>query len=769
MSKARSPDSRPWDHQVDTRRAVVPSAQAMNTAKNFLDLHKHQQQQVHLQHQRHQQQLQQQKELAQHTQLQNQSMLIKLINAKDVLPYVLVYLDTRSLLALATVNSKIRREILKPPVPALNALRLFLETRTVTCPMAMFESLKDFISRYRSFRPAHLHFTYSARLNLSSITPSEPIYNSKNDASLVYPSGSPLPSANSQVGIHMHVHGSLTSETAHENDYPSPQQLVPESSRTASSESVRSCSSYCNDLLSTKISIDTTPSPAAGANSSNIHDNSSIDIGKNVDLAPSVVASSSSTGATTAAAAMASSLVPYNNMDTSSSTTNQQEEQQQSCLTTSTVSNGTGSNVNHVDAPNILTPIPVLNTSATPRFKGHGFELSYWQKFALNELFLRSLPFLRTLTIGRTDKPTQFPLDEDAERTSMELATGVCYFLARCFNVMHDMPDTALESVIWMDVTSREVVLLAAMIELRDIVVDERYWRRGYWTWNSPSIAYDSPSSQQLQRRQGQDENGGEGLEHGLQWEGFYYLLYQDEKDNKPLARRILPPAVSASMSASASATMLYSNSGDRRLSSPPATLALGITEDMARIEPALNVDRGSVPLERTNNLVRAGSSPDTRTIARLNGDTVSLDAISLNAVSSSSSQDIGSSWTMANSNGNGVGSSSMHELSQPGRGSSYLAGSLSRQPTLQHYQQSGTAAVPASPDTETDLAVLVYKELRRRVADSAPTLSHASKRLAITNGSYSTSLCRDDQVAVDRKGKAPALQDHFSRLSIHS
>ncbi|KAF9162861.1 hypothetical protein DFQ26_003146, partial [Actinomortierella ambigua] len=309
MAKARSPDSRSWlppatsasvfVDQLDTRRPIIPSAQAMNTAKSYLDLHKHQQQQVHLQHQRHQQQLQQQKETAHHTQLQSQSMLTKLVNAKDVLPYVLVYLDTRSLLALATVNTKVRREILMPPVPALNALTLFLETRTVSCPMAMFESLKDFISKYRSFRPAHLHFTYSARLNLSSITPSEPIYNSKNDASLVYPSGSPLPSANSQVGIHMHAHRPLACDTAHENDYPSP-QLMPESSRTASSESVRSCSSFCNDLLSTKIGIDTTS--AVGANSSSTHDNndmsisSSIEIGKNADLTPSVVASSSSIG-----------------------------------------------------------------------------------------------------------------------------------------------------------------------------------------------------------------------------------------------------------------------------------------------------------------------------------------------------------------------------------------------------------------------------------------------------------------------------------------
>ncbi|KAF9151666.1 hypothetical protein DFQ26_001174 [Actinomortierella ambigua] len=469
-------------------------------------------------------------------------------------------------------------------------------------------------------------------------------------------------------------------------------------------------------------------------------------------------------------------------MDIPAYTSNQQEQQQQQrCSTTPIVSNGTGSHVNHVDVPNILTPdtIPVHTTSATPRFKGHGFELSYWQKFALNELFLRSLPFLKTLTIGRTDKPKQFPLEEDTERTSMELATGVCYFLARCFNVMHDMPDTALESVIWMDVTSREVVLLAAMIELRDIVVDDRYWRRGYWTWNSPVLSADAPPlsprgdamlppSQQQQQQQRQEENVARGgRECGLQWEGFYYLLYQDEKDNKPLARRILPLTASASMSASGSGTMLNGSSfGDRRLSSPPLALAI---EEMSRIEPALNVDRGSVPLERTSSLVRAGSSPDTRAIARLAGGTVSLDSISL-TVAPPSLQDISSSWMMTNSNGSGgVGSSSMHELSQPGGRPSF--GGLSRQPTVQNDHQNGTSALLSFPDAETDLAVQVYQELRRRVADSAPPPppSLLSKRIGVDTVAHSTLMCRDEQGTVDRKGKAPALQDHFSRLSIHS
>ncbi|KAG0234359.1 hypothetical protein BGW41_001187 [Actinomortierella wolfii] len=778
MAKARSPDPRSWlpiisaTDQLDTRRPIVPivpSAQAMNTAKTLLDLHKHQQQQVHLQHQRHQQQLQQQKEMAHHTQFQGQPMLMRLVNTKDVLPYVLVHLDTRSLLALCAVSTKIRREILMPAVPALNALTLFLERRTVTCPMAMFESLKDFISKYRSFRPAHLHFTYSEQLNLSSTTPMEPIYNSKNDASLVYPSGSPLASTSSQVGIHLR-----SSDTAHENDHPNPQQMMPDSSRSTSTESVRSNSSYCNDLLSTKISTTTTSSSSlsvAGANSvcdSNEISSTTAEIGKNVNLAPSVASSS------TAPTAGSSSSAQENSTHIASlSISSQQleEKEGQQCTATPTVSNGSGSHTTHADVPNMLTPdtIPVHTTSATPRYRGHGFELSYWQKFALNELFLRSLPFLKTLTIGRTDKPRYYPVDSDAERRSMELATGVCYFLARCFNVMHDMPDTALESVIWMDVTSREVVLLAAMIELRDIVVDDRYWRRGYWTWNSPLAlpAYASSSHDDPQYQ----PNNGES-----EWEGFYYLLYHDEKDDLPLARRFLPSTASsiASISTSGSASTLNGAGGsDRRLSSPPAT-PIGLLEDRSRIEQqALNIERGSVPMERNASLVRAGSSPDTRTIARLTGATVSLDSISMTTSSSSSpspsAQDLSSSSWMPSMAPGGVGSSSMHELAQSNGGASQMG--TVRQQTMQshHHHQNGTVTSTFA-DAETDLVVQVYKELRRRVAESTPTYMtpiQAGKRIAVSNGSSHSTVCREEQMAVDRKGKAPIPQESFSRLSI--
>jgi hypothetical protein len=157
----------------------------------------------------------------------------------------------------------------------------------------------------------------------------------------------------------------------------------------------------------------------------------------------------------------------------------------------------------------------------------YGFELSYWQKFALNELFMRLLPYLRTLTIGRTDKPTRRARDEGLATVNGELSAGVCFFLARCFNVMHDMPDTALESVVWMDVTAKDVVLLITMIDLRDIMVDERYWKRGYWAIDRPRVRSTSVASGNATLCDEDDEDD-EG-----DWDGFYYLINQEGAERK--------------------------------------------------------------------------------------------------------------------------------------------------------------------------------------------------------------------------------------------
>ncbi|KAF9923594.1 hypothetical protein FBU30_006395 [Linnemannia zychae] len=108
--------------------------------------------------------------------------------------------------------------------------------------------------------------------------------------------------------------------------------------------------------------------------------------------------------------------------------------------------------------------------------------------------------------------------DEGLATVNGELSAGVCFFLARCFNVMHTMPDTALESVVWMDVTPRDVVLLVTMIELRDIMVDERYWRRGYWKIDRPCIS--STDTDEVYDVDDVDDEGD--------WDGFYYLINQE-------------------------------------------------------------------------------------------------------------------------------------------------------------------------------------------------------------------------------------------------
>ncbi|KAF8921783.1 hypothetical protein BGZ58_003854 [Dissophora ornata] len=193
--------------------------------------------------------------------------------------------------------------------------------------------------------------------------------------------------------------------------------------------------------------------------------------------------------------------------------------------------------------------IPALSSSShaqSPHISSHdqhGFELSYWQKFALNELFMRLLPFLQTLTIGRSDKPSKRARIEDLSSTSGELSAGVCFFLARCFNVMHDMPDTALQSVLWMDVTVKDVALLVKMIELRDIMVDERYWKRGYWATDRLSVR-----DLRVNEEVGDENQLAEHDDDEDDWDGFYYLLNQEgvEKKAQPPTKKTTLRSVSS-------------------------------------------------------------------------------------------------------------------------------------------------------------------------------------------------------------------------------
>ncbi|KAG0050621.1 hypothetical protein BGZ89_003780 [Linnemannia elongata] len=88
------------------------------------------------------------------------------------------------------------------------------------------------------------------------------------------------------------------------------------------------------------------------------------------------------------------------------------------------------------------------------------------------------------------------------------------------------MPDTALESVVWMDVTAKDVVLLITMIELRDIMVDERYWKRGYWAIDRPRVRPTSASRNTTIDDEDEEDDEGD-------WDGFYYLINQEGADRK--------------------------------------------------------------------------------------------------------------------------------------------------------------------------------------------------------------------------------------------
>ncbi|KAF9576457.1 hypothetical protein EC968_008752 [Mortierella alpina] len=575
-----------------------------------------------------------------HRELEEGPILIRLLSHRDVFPMILGYLDIRSLLALSSITTRFRREILMPATPNLCCINIFLQRRTIICPMSQFESLKDFMAKYRSFKPLHLHFTYSARSSLMSLVPevSAPIYNSRVDTSFAHPSSSPLTSsqlfgANQSISInitstnslyqyhhplqqdhhHQQTHRQLQLiHTQHENDQP-------ETASSSHSSSLTSTSTLTGSSLSTKAESSTAAQQTAGSDtrfnatrtssssSTSTADNDNFESpselarrgtaasgsnGKISDLETKTAAvsidrsgsgsgsgsgsvsvsgagSGSGSGArsgsgdtpsTTATTAANMITAARSISDVADSVQYQQQQLQQQLYnsrfvnyysnsnnipgSTSSSNSSTNHTPNHTHRGGLLDlhssilsdSIPVLSSSTssiTPPVSGHhGFELSYWQKFALNELFMRLLPFMRTLTIGRTDKSSRRDRDEDPNKTSGELSAGVCFFLARCFNVMHDMPDTALEAVLWMDVTPKDVVLLTTMIELRDIMVDERYWKRGYWAVDRPGTYSNGRDGSEAGYYEDDDEE--EEDEDEGDWDGFYYLMNQEGSERRP-------------------------------------------------------------------------------------------------------------------------------------------------------------------------------------------------------------------------------------------
>ncbi|KAF9948830.1 hypothetical protein BGZ70_002044 [Mortierella alpina] len=572
-------------------------------------------------------------------------ILIRLLSHRDVFPMILGYLDIRSLLALSSLTTRFRREILMPATPNLCCIHIFLQHRTVICPMSQFESLKDFMAKYRSFKPLHLHFTYSARSSLMSLVPevSAPIYNSKVDTTFAHPSSSPLTTSH-LFGVNQSISINITStnslyqyhhplqqdqqqpqqqshrqlqliHTQHENDQP-------ETASSSHSSSLTSTSTLTGSSISTKADSSAAAQQTAGtdtrfnatrtssSSSTTTTDSDSFESlaelgrrgtaasaattmersGKLSDLETKTAAMSidrpgpvfgtssgfssgsgssdipSTTAALTSAAHTITAAKSISDVAASVQFQQQQLQQQlnnsrfvnyssnghHTAGSTSSSSSSSNHTPNHTHRGGLLDlhssilsdSIPVLSSSTssiTPPVSGHhGFELSYWQKFALNELFMRLLPFLKTLTIGRTDKSTRRDRDEDPNKMSGELSAGVCFFLARCFNVMHDMPDTALEAVLWMDVTPKDVVLLTTMIELRDIMVDERYWKRGYWAVDRPGTysnggrhgdgaGYYGDEEEEEDAYEDEDEDEDEG-----DWDGFYYLLNQEGSERRP-------------------------------------------------------------------------------------------------------------------------------------------------------------------------------------------------------------------------------------------
>ncbi|KAF9407149.1 hypothetical protein BGZ94_002808 [Podila epigama] len=547
------------------------------------------------------------------------SILTRLLHQRDLIPAIIGYLDCRSLIALTSVSTVYRREILLPATPNLSCLNIFLQLRTIVCPMAQFEALKDFMIKYRAFKPVHIHFTYSEHSSLMSLLPvaTVPIYSSKNDASLSHPSTSPLSSSH-LFGVNQSISISFTSNSnsLYQHHHP----LIPPASTSTStssssttttpSSSSSSSSSHTllqqhhrsNILLDTHRDIDPLETQSSqschssstvihsqtddnihNCSSSNCHSrssssNSTLDhksdhprhqgLDKDqetnngqsvdqIDASLAVISLHQGTGyevaQVNASSSGASINIPTVMASTSYDAYDNNTIHNHSSFHRHHNNSGNAYNITHAhrkmmdmhSAPSESIPVLSSESSSTRPLINHGhhgFELSYWQKFALNELFMRLLPFLRTLTIGRTDKPSKSQRDIDP--VGVELSAGVCFFLARCFNVMHDMPDTALESVLWMDVTSREVVLLITMIELRDIMVDDRYWKRGYWIVDHPCET-DEDDLEQDYENHGHDTMTSDVSDDVGDWDGFYYLINQEGQENRAVPK----PSVKLPMS----------------------------------------------------------------------------------------------------------------------------------------------------------------------------------------------------------------------------
>ncbi|CAO3571636.1 unnamed protein product [Mortierella alpina] len=624
-----------------------------------------------------------------HREAEEGPILIRLLSHRDVFPMILGYLDIRSLLALSSITTRFRREILLPATPNLCCINIFLQRRTVICPMSQFESLKDFMAKYRSFKPLHLHFTYSARSSLMSLVPeiSAPIYNSKVDTTFAHPSSSPLTTSH-LFGVNQSISINITStnslyqyhhplqqdqqqnqqqphrqlqliHTEHENDQPETassshsSSLTSTSTLTGSSISTKADSSAAAQQTAgtdTRFNATRTSSSSSATTTNSDNFESPVELGRRgtaasfatmerngmvtADLETKTAAMSidhsgpgftSGFGAGTASGSgsgsgsgsdmgSGSGDIPPTSAaksisDVAESVQYQQQHLQQqlnnsrfvnyysnghhAAGSTSSSSSSSNHTPNHTHRGGLLDlhssvlsdSIPVLSSSTasiTPPVSGHhGFELSYWQKFALNELFMRLLPFLRTLTIGRTDKSSRRDRDEDPTKMSGELSAGVCFFLARCFNVMHDMPDTALEAVLWMDVTPKDVVLLTTMIELRDIMVDERYWKRGYWAIDRPGTYSNGGHHGSEAGYYGdEEEDEDEDDDDEGDWDGFYYLLNQEGSERRPSQqpkkKSSLPfmnaPSVGGKSTLRKSNTVRASSSPSSSASSSPAS-----------------------------------------------------------------------------------------------------------------------------------------------------------------------------------------------------
>ncbi|KAG0026184.1 hypothetical protein BGZ81_006556 [Podila clonocystis] len=467
-------------------------------------------------------------------------ILTRLLCHRDLIPMVIGYLDCRSLLALTSISARYRREILVPATPNLSCINIFLQLRTIVCPMAQFEALKDFMVKYRAFKPVHIHFTYSEQSSLMSLVPvvAAPIYNTKTDTTFSHPSTSPLTSSH-LFGVNQSISINFTtnSNSLYQYHHPLLPHQVQQQQLRCSNLAQLENTQHENDQPDT-FSVSTNSSTTAvhrlqtTRTSSSSSTDSPMDEGlteqKDTVSDGEVSGSSSSASISIPGPTQVTSLGPYTHP-------------------TPAYNNHHGTILEMHSAPSDSIPVLSSSSSSTQPLSGHGhhgFELSYWQKFALNELFMRLLPFLRTLTIGRTDKPSKSLRDID--QSGVELSAGVCFFLARCFNVMHDMPETALESVLWMDVTSREVVLLITMIELRDIMVDERYWKRGYWIVDHP--VHENENENENENEIGNHNDDGECENEDTSsdipesdWDGFYYLINQEGAE-KRVAPQSKPP-----------------------------------------------------------------------------------------------------------------------------------------------------------------------------------------------------------------------------------